>query len=209
MAREHGDVARTADALTILAEIALDEADAATARAYAEEALAIAHPALPMEAREALITLARAAVADGRPRRRGAATLERALEAAEKIGQKLAIAQCYRVAGCLAAARASAAEAVRLYAAAQRIAPSPSGTDEPVEGDLAGGLETARSALGAEAFGASGRSGTSLPQARVRELLRRGRRRGVPVCGRARALPSDRPDRLPLRPGARRRWGAR
>ncbi len=65
VAREHGDVARTADALTTLAEIALDEADGATARAYAEEALAIAHPSLPMEARDALITLARAEMADG------------------------------------------------------------------------------------------------------------------------------------------------
>ena len=170
VAREHGDVARTADALTTLAEIALDEADGATARAYAEEALAIAHPSLPMEARDALITLARAAIADG-DLAGAASTLERALEASEKIGQKFAIAQCSRVAGCLAAARGRAAEAVRLYAAAQRIAPSPSGTDEPVEGDLAGGLETARSALGAEAFAREWTLGTSLPIARVRGLL--------------------------------------
>ena len=71
VAREHGDVARTADALTTLAEIALDEADGATARAYAEEALAIAHPSLPMEARDALVTLARAEMADGERARRG------------------------------------------------------------------------------------------------------------------------------------------
>jgi hypothetical protein len=171
VAREHGDVARTADALSILAEIALDEADAATARSYAEEAFAIAHPTLPMEAREAMITLARAAVADG-DLAGGAATLERAFEAAEKIGQKLAIAQCYRVAGCLAAARGRATEAVRLYAAAQRLAPSPSGTDEPVEGDLAGGLELARSTLGSEAARSEWTLGTALPSARVRELFR-------------------------------------
>jgi predicted ATPase/DNA-binding SARP family transcriptional activator len=170
VAREHGDVARTAEALSTLAEIALDEADGATARAYADEALAIAHPALPMEARDALITLARAAVADG-DLTGAASTLERALEASEKIGQKFAIAQCSRVAGCLAAARGRAPEAVRLYAAAQRIAPSPSGTDEPVEGDLAGGLETARAALGPEAFEREWTLGTSMPNARVRELL--------------------------------------
>ena len=82
------------------------------------------------------------------------------------------MAQCARVAGSLAAARGRAADSVRLYAAAQRIAPSPSGTDEPVEGDLAGGLESAREALGAEAFVREWTLGTSLPQARVRELLR-------------------------------------
>ena len=104
VAREHGDVARTADALVVLAEIALDEADGATARAYAEEALAIAQPGLPVEAREALIALSRAQLTEGDPT--GATvTLGQAYEAAEKIGQKLALAQCYRVAGCLAAAR--------------------------------------------------------------------------------------------------------
>ncbi len=71
VARAHGDVARTADALEVLAEIALDEADAATARSYAEEALAIAQPGLPVEAREALIALARAAVAERGPHQRG------------------------------------------------------------------------------------------------------------------------------------------
>ena len=80
VAREHGDVARTADAWASWPKIALDEADAVTARTYAEEALAIAHPALPMEARDAMISLARAAIVDGdlagaathaRPRLRG------------------------------------------------------------------------------------------------------------------------------------------
>ena len=171
VAREHGDIARTADLLSILAEIALDEADAGTARSYAEEALAIAHPALPMEAREALITLARASVAEG-DLIGATGTLDRAFEAAEKIGQKLAIAQCYRVAGCLAAARGQATDAVRLYAAAQRLAPSPSGTDDPVEGDLAGGLELARSTLGADAAAREWTLGTSLPTGRVRDLIR-------------------------------------
>jgi len=170
VAREHGDVARTADALSILAEIALDEADASTARSYAEEAFAIAHPALPMEAREALITLARSQVAEA-DLATAAETLDRAFEAAARIGQTLAIAQCYRVAGCLAAARGKATEAVRLYAAAQRLAPSPNGTDDPVEGDLAGGLDLARSTLGPDAFGSEWTLGTSLPPARVREVF--------------------------------------
>jgi tetratricopeptide (TPR) repeat protein len=170
LAREHGDVARTADVLGSLAEIALDEADATTARTYAEEAYAIAHPALPMEARDATITLARAAVVDG-DLAGAATTLLKALDAADKIGQRFGIAQCYRIAGSLAAARGRAPEAVRLYAAAQRLAPSPSGTDEPVEADLAGGLETARSQLGPEAFTREWTLGTSLPPARLRELL--------------------------------------
>jgi tetratricopeptide (TPR) repeat protein len=170
VAREHGDIARTAESLSTLAEIALDEADASTARAYADEALAIAHPVLPMEARDALVVLARAAVADG-DLEGGAKTVAEALEAAEKIGQTFAIGQCFRVAGSIAAARGRAAEAVRLYAAAQRLAPSPSGTDDPVEGDLAGGLDLARGTLGAEAAAREWTLGTSLPLERLRELF--------------------------------------
>ena len=172
VAREHGDVARTADALVVLAEIALDEADAATARAYAEEALSIAQPGLPVEAREALIALSRAQLTEG-DATAATVTLGQAFEAAEKIGQKLAIAQCYRVAGCLAAAHGDAASAVRLFAAAQRVDPSPSGTDDPVEGDLAGGLDAARSSLGPEAFTREWTVGSALPTTRVRELLHR------------------------------------
>ena len=170
VARAHGDVARTADALEVLAEIALDEADAATARSYAEEALAIAQPGLPVEAREALIALARAAVAEG-DLTSAAATLGQAFESAEKIGQKLAIAQCYRVAACLAAARHEPATAVRLFAAAHRLRPPESGTDVPMEADLASGLEEARAALEPSAFAREWTLGTSLPTARVRELL--------------------------------------
>ncbi len=170
VAREHGDIARTAESLTSFAEIALDEADAATARAYADEALAIAHPVLPMEARDALVVLARAAVADG-DLEGGATTVTEALAAAEKIGQTFAIGQCFRVAGSIAAARGRAPEAVRLYAAAQRLSPSPSGTDDPVEGDLAGGLDLARTTLGAEAADREWTLGASLPHERLRELF--------------------------------------
>ena len=55
---------------TRLAEIALDEADAATARAYASESVVIAGSALILEARDATITLARAAAVDGDPEQR-------------------------------------------------------------------------------------------------------------------------------------------
>ena len=171
VAREHGDVARTADALGVLAEFALDEADAVGARAFADEALAIAEPTLPMEACAARMSLARAFLAEG-DLAGAVAAWEQAFAAAEKVGQKLMVARCFRIAGALAAARGHAAEAVRLYAAAQRLSPSPSGTDEPVEGDLAGGLEAARSTLGAEASTREWTLGTALPVARVRDLLR-------------------------------------
>lgn len=170
VAREHGDVARTADALGVLAEVALDEADSAGARSFAEESLAIAEPTLPMEACVALAVLARADVVDG-DLSSAVTTLGRAFAAAEKIGQRLMLAQCYRVAGAIAAARGSAAEAVRLYAAAQRLSPSPSGTDDPVEADLLGGLETARSGLARDVVEREWTLGTSLPTARVRALL--------------------------------------
>ena len=170
VAREHGDVARTADALGILAEVALDEADSAGARSFAEESLAIAEPTLPMEACVALAVLARADVVEG-DLSSAVTTLRRAFAAAEKIGQRLMLAQCYRVAGAIAAARGSAAEAVRLYAAAQRLSPSPSGTDDPVEADLLGGLETARSGLAGDVVEREWTLGTSLPAARVRALL--------------------------------------
>ena len=170
VAREHGDVARTADALGTLAEVALDEADSAGARSFAEESLAIAEPTLPMEACVALAVLARADVVEG-DLSSAVTTLRRAFAAAEKIGQRLMLAQCYRVAGAIAAARGSAAEAVRLYAAAQRLSPSPSGTDDPVEADLLGGLETARSGLARDVVEREWTLGTSLPPARVRALL--------------------------------------
>ena len=171
VARSHGDDARTSDALNILAEIALDESDPSGARTYAEASLEIADPALPMEAREALISLARADVAVGELNQ-AAATLQRAFEAADRIGQTLAIAQCFRVAACIAAARGESANAVRLFASAQKISPSPNGTDEPVEGDFAGGLDAARAELGADAFAREWTIGTSLPAGKLRELVR-------------------------------------
>ena len=163
----------------ILAEIALDEADAATARAYAEEALAIAQPDPAMEAREALIMLARAEVVDGDLA--GAATTLGAgvRRPPRRSVRPFAIAQCYRVAGVPrrgARQRGRGGAAVRRRAAAR---PSPSGTDDPVEADLPAGLETARVRPSARRRSrASGRWAPRCPHARVRELLqrRRGRR---------------------------------
>ena len=142
MVRRHGDVARTADALNTLAEIALDEEDPDKARRYAEESLAIAGDRFPLEHRDATITLARATAALGDRARRAAA--RRRAGRQRRIGQSLATAQCLRVAGVLAEAGGEPALAVRLFAAAQALSPSPTGTDDPPEADLAAALGRAR-----------------------------------------------------------------
>ena len=168
--RRHGDLARTADTLNTLAEIALDEADAEGARAYATESLSIAEVRLPLEARDTLITLARAALVDG-DADEAAALLTRALALTDRIGQSLALAQALRVAGCLSAARGGAGTGVRLFAAAETLSPSPSGTGEPVEQDLATGLTEARQTLGGTAADREWQIGAALPLASVRRLL--------------------------------------
>ncbi len=168
--RRHGDLARTADTLNTLAEIALDEADAEDARAYATESLSIAEVRLPLEARDSLITLARAALVDGNADE-AAALLTRALSLTDRIGQALALAQTLRVAGCLSTARGGAATGVRLFGAAETLSPSPSGTGEPVEQDLATGLGEARQSLGGPAADREWRIGAALPLASVRRLL--------------------------------------
>jgi hypothetical protein len=164
---EHGDVARIADTLNTLAEIALDEADAATARAYASESLVIAGSALILEARDATITLARAAAVDADPART-ALHLGAALGLADRTGQSLALAQCLRVGGCLAVLRRHPEDAVRAFAAAQEVSPSPSGSDEPIEADFAARLSEARSAIGEDGFRREWQVGRCLPADSVR-----------------------------------------
>ena len=164
---EHGDVARIADTLNTLAEIALDNADAATARAYASESLVIAGSALILEARDATITLARAAAVDGEPKE-AAVHLRAALGLADRTGQSLALAQCLRVGGCLAVLKGDPVTAVRAFAAAQEVSPSPSGTDEPIEADFASRLGEARSAVGEDGHRREWLLGRSLPVEHVR-----------------------------------------
>jgi predicted ATPase/DNA-binding SARP family transcriptional activator len=163
----HGDAARLADTLNTLAEIALDEADAATARAYASESAVIAGSALTLEARDATITLARAAAVEG-DAQTTAERLRAALTLADRTGQSLALAQCLRVGGCLAVLTGDPVTAVRAFAAAQEVSASPSGTDEPIEADLAARLAEARAALGEEDFQRQWRLGRTLPVATVR-----------------------------------------
>jgi predicted ATPase/DNA-binding SARP family transcriptional activator len=167
---KRGDVARLADTLNTVAEIALDEADAATARAYASESVVIAGSALPLEARDATITLARAAAVDGDPNTT-AAHLRAAFTLADRTGQSLALAQCLRVGGCLAELNGDPATAVRAFASAQEVSASPSGTDEPIEADLAARLADARAALDEDGFRREWRLGRTLPVASVRAQI--------------------------------------
>ena len=164
---ERGDVARIADTLNTLAEIALDDADAGTARAYASESVVIAGSALILEARDATITLARAAAVDGE-RAATAVHLRAALALADRTGQSLALAQCLRVGGCLAVLNDDPVTAVRAFAAAQEVSASPSGTDEPIEADFAARLGEARAAIGEDGFHREWLLGCSLPVASVR-----------------------------------------
>ena len=165
-----GDVARIADTLNTLAEIALDEADAATARAYASESVLIAGSALMLEARDAAITLARAAAVDGDPETAGD-HLHAALQLADRTGQSLALAQCLRVGGCLAILTEDPVTAVRAFALAQQVSASPSGTNEPIEADLAARLAEARTALGEDGFQREWELGCTLPAASVRSRV--------------------------------------
>ncbi len=183
--RTRGDVARTADTLNTLAEIALDEADAATAEAYAGESRRLTDGRLPLEERDALITLARAAAV----REDAVVCAERltdALVLADRTGQTLALAQCLRVGAALGVLAGDPGVAVRLVAAAHVLSPSPSGTEEPVERDLADWLERARADAGIDVAAREWTLGSALPTASVRALL-------DALVARVREPVSDRP----------------
>ena len=168
--RGHGDLAGIADTLGTLAEIALDDSDVETARAFATEALAIAGLRMPQVSRDATITLARIALQQADVAE-VAARLGDALELSDRLGVGLAVAQCLRVGGCLAWARGDAALAVRLFAGAHTISPPPGGSEVPFEQDLAAGLGEARGTLGEEAFRREWLLGVSLPTPTIRAQL--------------------------------------
>ena len=145
--RARQDNARTADTLNTLAEIALDADDPTGAYDLAGAARDLAGVAFPPEARDATITLARAALLLGRPAE-AAGLLQTGLTQAERSGQSLALAQCIRVGAGLATISGQAAVAVRLFAAAQEVSASPNGTTMPVESDFATQLGQAQDDLG-------------------------------------------------------------
>ena len=182
--RAKGDLDGTADTLNTLAEIALDDADGETARMFASEALGIAGQRLPLVARDATITLARAELVRSDPME-AARQLALALQLSDRLGQSLAVAQCLRVGGCLAAAQGDAAAAVRLFAAAHVLSPPPGGGDVPFEQDFASSLVEARTTLGDRAAHTAWTLGAGLPLAVVRGQLVRADRSGQPARVRA------------------------
>ena len=168
--RAKGDLDGTADTLNTLAEIALDDADAETARAFASEAIGIAGQRLPPVARDATITLARAALVDG-DLAEAAHRLGEALPLSERLGQTLAIAQCLRAGACLAFAQGDADGAVLLFAAAHVVSPPPGGGEVPFEQDFAAALAEARAALGDQGAHRAWTLGSGLPLAAAHERL--------------------------------------
>ena len=169
--REHGDRARTADTLSTLAEIALDESDTDAARANAAEALAIAEGLHPLETRDTLITLARCDVLD-RAEADAANRLRGALDLCERTGQSLGTSQCMRVGAAIASALGEPETGARLFGAAHALFPSPSGTDTPIEADLAASMESIREALGAERFASEWAGGATQTAGGAVMLLR-------------------------------------
>ncbi len=168
--RANGDLARTADVLNSLAEIALDDGDGDTARAFAVEALGVAGQRLPTVVRDASITLARAALTQGDLSEAGRRLTE-ALDQSDRLGQTFAVAQCLRVGGGVAAARGEADTAVRLFAAAQSLSASPGGGDVPPDHDLAAALTEARASLSEQAARTAWTLGSGLPLASARAQL--------------------------------------
>jgi hypothetical protein len=90
--------------------------------------------------------MARAAFVQGDVAEAGRRLVE-ARDLSDRLGQALAVAQCLRVGGCLAAAEGDPDTAVRLFAAAQTLSPSPGGRQDPPEHDLAAALAEARAVL--------------------------------------------------------------
>jgi hypothetical protein len=97
--------------------------------------------------------------------------LRTAFRLADQTGQSLALAQCLRVGGCLAVLTGDPVTAVRAFAAAQEVSASPSGTDDPIEADLAARLAEARAALGEDGFSREWTLGRTLPVSSVRAKL--------------------------------------
>lgn len=156
----HGDRARIADTLNTLAEIALDDNDPEAGREWATQSLELAGERFPLERRDATISLARTQILEG-DLGAAARTVGTAIRLSLDTGQQLGLAQSWRVAGCLAG-QDTARDGVRLFSAAQALRASPSGTDDPIERDLAAHLARLRTELGPAAYQRAWLSGTVL-----------------------------------------------
>ena len=164
VAREHGDVARTADALGSLAEIALDEADAPP-RARTPRRRGHREPDAADGGARALAVSWRARTSSRRPLLRGDDPRAGVRGGREDRADGSMLAQCYRVAGAGRGARqrGGGGPAVRRRAAARAV---PSGTDDPVEADLPGVWRRPGPASAGDGVEREWTLGTSLPAAR-------------------------------------------
>ena len=148
MVRAKGDLARTADVLNTLAEIALDDGDGEGAHAFAVEALGDRRSNACRPWRATPRSRWRALPSSEAMSPMAARRLAEALDQSDRLGQTLAVAQCLRVGGCLAAARGEADTAVGCSRRRRRLSPSPGGGDVPPEQDLAAALAEARTLAG-------------------------------------------------------------
>ncbi|MFN8075683.1 MAG: hypothetical protein U0Q15_09710 [Kineosporiaceae bacterium] len=136
LVQAHGDLARQADTLGNLAEIALEAGRPGPARAHAEQALAIAERVGPIETRDAALALARACLAAGAVAE-AADHAARALPLSVELGQSLGLAQALRAGAAVATAAGDPATGARLTAAADAVHRLPG--DPPPDTGLAAG----------------------------------------------------------------------
>lgn len=165
--RSHADIARTADTLNTLAEIALDGDRPSEALRFAQEALAIAGPAWIPERRDATITAARGNAGMGELSA-AADLLREGFLLSDRTVNALALAQCLRTAAVLADRVGDRGLVVRLVAHAQVVSPSPTGTDDPPGADFARALATATDTLGTDAAQREWTIGSAWPGAIAR-----------------------------------------
>lgn len=173
LARTRGDRIRIADNLNALAEIALEAEDLDRARALAEEALPIARATSRIATRDLLLTLGRIALTDG-DAQVATTRLGEATRLSVDFGQRYELAQCLRALGGAACLDGHADHAARLFGAADQLHRSLGEGAFPLEDDLAGRLESARTELGEAAFARSFGAGSALPLGEAVDLALRG-----------------------------------
>ena len=161
LARRHGDRVRIADTLTTLAEIAFDDGDYVKATSLARQAMTLSDRIIRPESRDALIMLARIAVAERAPERaRG--LLAEALTRAVDIGQPAALALCIRVHAAALVVSGDLVRAARLFGAGTAMQPASVPFNPATEQDLAARREECRDRLGEALFARESEAGAGL-----------------------------------------------
>jgi predicted ATPase/DNA-binding SARP family transcriptional activator len=164
LAREHGDSIRSADTLNILGEIAFDEGDYPKATGLVRQAMTLAAKHSSRETRDALIMLARVAIAE-RDAQRADPLLAAALRQAVDAGQPAPLALCVRCLAVTASMRGEWPLTARLLGAANTLAPSAAPSDSLVESDISACAADCRARLGEERYVAEYQIGADLDRA--------------------------------------------